>query len=103
MTQILRPFFVTLETTAVVMAENADQAYRVADRERRDICSDEEMSICVGSEVTCEDDLKIYDWDGMCVPYGGDGRTRLKDILAALEALPERDTKTIDMFEETKA
>jgi hypothetical protein len=47
-----------------------------------------------------EADLKRYKWDGQCIPYGGDGNTRLSDILAALEPEPERDTRTIDMFQE---
>jgi hypothetical protein len=99
MSTILKPYFVTLEVTAVVMAEDADHAYDVARMERRDICSDVDMSIFVGSEVKTEADLSAQDWTGDDLPYGGDDRTKLRDILAALEALPERDTKTIDMFE----
>lgn len=99
MNAILKPYFVTLEVTAVVMAEDADHAYDVARMERRDICSDVDTSIFVGSQVTSEAELLAHGWNGDELPYGGDGRSRLRDILAALEALQERDTKTIDMFE----
>lgn len=101
--KILKPYFVTLEVTAVVMAEDADHAYDAARSSKRDIFSDVDVSIFVGSQVTSESELSAYDWDGMCIPYGGDGRTRLKDIFAALEALPARDTKTIDMFQEQES
>lgn len=93
-----KPYFVTLEVTAVVMAEDADHAFNVAKLERREICSDTDMTILVGSEVTSEVDLSRHDWSGDALPYGGDGRSRLRDILAALDALKERDNKTIDMF-----
>lgn len=33
-------------------------------------------------------------------PHGGDGNTRLSDILASIEPATERDTRTIDMFQE---
>lgn len=98
MSAILKPYFVTLETTAVVMAEDSDHAYDVARLERRDICSDADMTILVGSEVTSEAELSVHDWSGDALPYGGDGRSNLRDVLAALDALKDRDTKTIDMF-----
>lgn len=101
MSTILKPYFVTLEVTAVVMAEDADHAYDVARLERCDICSDVDMSIFVGSEITSEAELSAHDWHGDELPYGGDGRSRLRDILAALAALQDRDTKTLDMFAES--
>ncbi len=101
--KILKPYLVTLESTAVVMAEDETHAYDVARMQKRDICSDGDMSIFVGSQATTEADLTVNGWDGMCVPYGGDGNTRLKDIFAALDALPTRDTKTVDMFEAPSA
>ena len=31
--------------------------------------------------ITSMEELSGMDWDGNCIPYGGDGNTRLKDIL----------------------
>lgn len=95
---ILKPYFVTIAYTAVVMAESELDARSVADTRAREICSDEAADITTGSEVACIADLKAHGWCGEELAYGGDGKTKLKDILAALEALPTRDTKTIDMF-----
>jgi hypothetical protein len=97
---ILKPYFVTISHTAVVMAESELDARSVADEQAREIHSNEAADITTGSEVTCADDLKAHGWCGEELAYGGDGQTKLKDILAALDALPTRDTKTVDMFAE---
>ena len=102
-TPILKPYFVTIAYTAVVMAESELDARSVADERARDICFDEAADITTGSEITCVSDLTARGWCGEEMAYGGDGQTKLKDILAALEALPSRDTKTIDMFAERSA
>lgn len=99
----LKPYVVTIEFTAIVMAKGELHAIEVANSHKHDICSDEDGDFSSGHEITSEDALSAYGWDGMCLPYGGDGRTRLKDIIAALEALPARDTKTIDMFQEQQS
>ncbi|BAO88956.1 hypothetical protein [Caballeronia cordobensis] len=103
MSKILKPFAVKIELTAVVMAEDAAHAIYVAKCHKHDVASDDEGHFLPGIEITSEEQLDLYGWDGMCLPYGGDGHQRLRDILAALEALPDRDTKTIDMFEEQKS
>jgi hypothetical protein len=100
---ILKPYFVTIEYTAVVMAKSDLDARSVADIEAHEICREEGPDITTGTEVTCIADLKARGWCGEELAYGGDGQTKLKDILAALEALPTRDTKTIDMFAERSA
>lgn len=97
--KILKPFAVTIECVGVVMAEDRHEAYKVARNEQREIMSDVDPDISVGDELKSEEQLKVYGWDGMFLPYGGDGQTRLKDIFAALDALLTRDTKTVDMFE----
>lgn len=97
--KILKPYLVTLEYNAVVMAESPIDAYSVASREASEIVRDGEADVSTGYELTSVDQLTVHGWDGMCLPYGGDGKTRLKDIFAALDALPTRDTKTVDMFD----
>lgn len=94
----LKPYVVTIKYTAIVMAESEIDAYSVACDHQREIQSDEEADISTGHELTGEDQLAAHGWNGECLPYGGDGNTKLKDIFAALDALPTRDTKTIDMF-----
>jgi hypothetical protein len=77
---------VILETTIVVFADNEDHAYDVAyetaieviDTERPDPC------VCVTGEVMSVHHLRDA-WDEDCIPYGGDGNTRLRDILAKKE------------------
>ncbi|WP_345815329.1 hypothetical protein AAGS40_23420 [Paraburkholderia sp. PREW-6R] len=82
------------------MAENGDHARRVAADHKADICADTPLKFSIGAFIASEDELIAHDWDGMCLPYGGDGHTRLREIIAAIAALPDRDTKTIDMFSE---
>jgi len=98
--KILKPHVVTIEYTAVVMAENPADAYSVASMHEREITSDEQADISTGHEISSEDALSAYGWNGTCLPYGGDGHSTLREIFAALDALPTRDTKTADMFSE---
>jgi hypothetical protein len=96
--KILKPFAVTIEYTAIVMAESEIDAYTVAHDQKRDIESDCDAEVSTGHELTREDQLSAYGWDGQCLPYGGDGETRLRDIFIEIESRPVADTKTIDMF-----
>lgn len=76
-------FLVTVSSTAVVVADNADDAYQVAQDHVRDIISDDcSPNIDVEREVTA---LAHLDggWDAMCIPYGGDGNTRTGELLGA--------------------
>ena len=41
-----------------------------------------EYEATVNCEVQTIDELK-FGWDKDCIPYGGDGNTRLKDLLPA--------------------
>ncbi|WP_454751653.1 hypothetical protein [Cupriavidus necator] len=96
----MKLFTVEISVTAVVMAESEMEAYSVAAYEAREIWSDAEPDIGVHGEVQSLDRLP-EEWDGMSLPYGGDGETRLKDLLPETE--PVRDTRTIDMFESQEA
>lgn len=98
----MKPYAVEVSFTMIVMAADEGDASSIAISEDEDAWRDtyDKNHIVVG-EIKTEADLKYHKWDGQCIPYGGDGNTRLKDILAA-EPEPERDTRTIDMFSEVK-
>jgi hypothetical protein len=93
-------FIVEISTTAVVAGKDWAEAHRNANWHLGDIIGDFEPEIVVAGEVKSLAGLPA-DWDPMCLPYGGDGETRLKDLLPETE--PERDTRTIDMFDATGA
>ena len=95
---MLKPYFVELKITAVVMAESEVDAFLVAESEAREICGDGELVADDATEVTSLEQLKRLDneWDGMCLPYNGDGSTRLKDLVPETE--PFKDTKTEPLF-----
>lgn len=95
---MLKPYFVELKITAVVMAESEIDALGVAKSEAREICRDGELTADDATEVKSLEQLTRLDheWDGMCVPYNGDGNTRLKDLLPEVE--PFEEAKPTDMF-----
>jgi hypothetical protein len=96
--EMLKPYFVELKIAAVAMAESEIDALCVAESEAREICGDGELTADYATEVKSLEQLTRLDreWDGMCLPYNGDGNTRLKDLLPETE--PFKDTKTADMF-----
>ncbi len=84
--EIEMPIFnvtVTMETTLVVIADDEGHAWDVARDNARTASSDafETPQIHVTGEVRSVESLPAG-WDGECVPYGGDGNTRLQEILA---------------------
>ena len=82
----MKPYMVEIRAYAVVMAEDEAHAHLVAESYKRDIMGDEyNPYIDVDGEVASVDALS-HGWDGECIPYGGDGNTRLREILA-----PNRD------------
>jgi hypothetical protein len=100
--EIVKPYAVEVSFTMIVMAADEADAYSIAISEDDDAWHDTyEKDHTVLGEVMSEADLKRYKWDGQCIPYGGDGDTRLSDILA--EPQPDRDDKTIDMFGDANA
>lgn len=81
-------YAVTISTTAIVQVGDHDtefDALKVAERNRRDILIDclAAEGIEVEGEVTRQGELSLYGWDGLCLPYGGDGNARLQDLLPA--------------------
>ena len=96
----LKPYVVTVEYAAIVMAESEIDAYSVASDCVDQIHRDNDADISTGRELTSEDQLAPYGWNGECLPYGGMGDMTLRQIFEAMDAVPARDTETIDMFTE---
>lgn len=95
----MKPYAVVVSFNMIVMAMDDADAYQRAQENARDAWGDTydpKFEVC--ENMKTEADLKRYKWDGQCIPYGGDGETRLSDILASIEPELERDTRTIDMF-----
>ena len=78
-----KPFVVNIQTQAIVMAEDADHAEDEARSRLRDIISDADPDVEALGVAASEQDLIEAGWNGECIPYNGDGDTRLKDIIAA--------------------
>ncbi|QHS09033.1 hypothetical protein [Sinimarinibacterium sp. NLF-5-8] len=77
----MKAYMVEITTYAVVMAEDEGHAERVATDYRHDALGDDwNPRIEVEREVTRLEDLD-HGWDGQCIPYGGDGNTRLSALL----------------------
>ena len=89
-------FIVEISTTAIVAGKDWAEARRNASSHLSDIIGDSDPQIDVAGEIKSLDNLPDG-WDSMCLPYGGDGESRLKDLLPETE--PPVDTLTIDMFE----
>lgn len=95
---MLKPYLVELKVTAVVMAENMLQAHIVAERCSSEILFDSELSSESAILIESIDHLTRLepDWTNECIPYGGDGETRLKDLLSVASQVT--DTITRDLF-----
>jgi len=99
----MKPYAAEVSFTMIVMAENENDAEEIAISEADDAWRDvPEKDYWATGPIRTEADLNLHGWDGHSIPYGGDGETRLSDILAAIEPEPERDDRTIDMFGEAK-
>lgn len=77
---LLKPYKLVMKTTVVVMANNARHAEMIARENRREIERDSELEPGIAFPVNSLADLDDS-WNGDCIPYGGDGNTRLKDLL----------------------
>lgn len=77
----MKPYMVEITTYGVVMAEDEVHAHQVADSYKREIFGDDwNPRIEVDGAVVKVEDL-AHGWDGECIPYGGDGNTKLADLL----------------------
>ena len=73
-------YTVTLTTIAIVQADNESEAYNVARDNLSEITSEIDTDITVGWKFTNEIAFPAS-WDEDCIPYGGDGNTRIKDLI----------------------
>lgn len=76
-------FAVQISTIAMVCADDAAEALEVAKDDLRNIQSDagrEGHSLTVVCQNVRPDQLAQFNWDDMCIPYGLDGNTRIKDL-----------------------
>ena len=94
----MKAYYVELKIAGVVMADSEINAMGIAESEAREIIRDTDPEADCATKLNSIEHLQRLDalWDGMCIPYGGDGYTRLKDILPEFD--PFIDTKTPDMF-----
>ncbi|WP_175712168.1 hypothetical protein [Burkholderia ambifaria] len=92
----MKPYALEMSFPIVVMAHDVEHARTVAEASADEAFRDN--SAAAGAPRLITDVSQLRDgWDGECLPYGGDGRTTLADILAAAGA-PERCARTMDMF-----
>lgn len=72
----------------VIEAEDDDHAWEIARDDINEILRCEDLrrlaQICVLKEVKSIKDLPPI-WDDRCIPYGGDGNTRIAEILGRIE------------------
>ncbi|MEN4917540.1 hypothetical protein ABE485_02625 [Achromobacter spanius] len=71
-----------LDLDMVVEADNEDEAWDVAREDWKEAASDcrKDVQIYVVGEIKLTDKLPPG-WDKDCIPYGGDGNTRIRDLL----------------------
>ncbi|MBC8737019.1 hypothetical protein F6X40_09380 [Paraburkholderia sp. UCT31] len=77
------PFAIALSVNAVVLANDESHAFQVAVHHCREIFGDvssSQIEYSTPSAVRKASDLP-RDWDLLCIPYGGDGNTRLSAYL----------------------
>ena len=75
---------VAIKFTMVVQADDESHAFDVAENNIKAGRDDAEPNtiIAVMGEVTREKNLRDG-WDAECIPYGGDGNSRIGEVLAA--------------------
>lgn len=88
-------YAVQLSTTAIVQVEDDQDelfAETIAMDQKRAILADNPLGVTALREVHSLADLRRHGWDGLCLPYGGDGNTRLQALLPAdPPQVPPRD------------
>lgn len=75
---------INLSIPVVIEAEDTDHAWEIAQADLREILSDTPLSSLISADVRGEITKTSQlpdDWDERCVPYGGDGNTRIGEIL----------------------
>lgn len=80
---LVRPRFFEVQVSSIVViqADDESEAYEAARDLKRDIFGDcWEPDVEVRRPIESLADLR-HGWDGECIPYNGDGATRLKAML----------------------
>ena len=78
----MKLFQVDLYKSVIAAAEDEGSAYDAVQDEMTDIKLETEFTFDVLCEV--KDGTKLPDgWSKECIPYGGDGNTRIKDFKLA--------------------
>lgn len=73
---------VRISTVAIVLVHEGEDPVDVAREFKRDAMSDPpELDYEVLLADVRSNQLEQFGWDGMCIPYGGDGNTRIKEIV----------------------
>lgn len=78
-----KPYLIEYTLHAVVMADDTADAHRVAADKCRDVLYDtgsSDVETFVHGEVKQAADLAGA-WDLQCIPYNGDGNTRLEALI----------------------
>jgi hypothetical protein len=97
----MKIFAVRISTVAIIVADTEEEAIDIAVEEETNIFSAGGCEHEAPQIVSSQAELAAHGWDGECIPYGGDGNTRLKSLFALVEPEPVRCDKTIDMFAPT--
>lgn len=76
---------IEIDLPIVVQAEDEDHAWDIAKEDLRDVFMDVDMKrearLYVAKHIKSAGDLPEK-WDDRCIPYGGDGNTRIAELLA---------------------
>ena len=77
----MKLYTIEITSIAVIAAEDEEHAIKTAQSMRNQIFFDDaNPRIESDGEIKNIDDLS-HGWDGECIPYGGDGNTRIKDLM----------------------
>jgi hypothetical protein len=76
----MKPYVVEFTLRSVIMADDEHHAFSVARDQFREIARDAAPDVWVENEVRNASDLPDG-WDLACLPYGGDGNTRLAAMI----------------------
>jgi len=79
----MKIFKVTIEIQTVVEAESAtDAEHKVSMSHVVDWSDESQHLVATAQQVSSLSELpNNCGWDGECLPWGGDGKTRLKEVL----------------------
>jgi hypothetical protein len=93
----MKLFEIEITICSVVQAEDETNALMVARGSADEMLNELDSLDCIDVTREIREAAHLPNgWNIDCLPYGGDGKTRISTILDNLP--PERDTKTIDMF-----